>query len=360
MRTKKCLRTKMLSDIKERIISEDLKPGATLPTALELAATYNVSHITANRVMEILAKDGLIYRTKGSGSFVAKSDVSAKKYKIGIVIYIEEGDSISLNAAFGSFFKVAPDLLRAQGHQIEYIEFNDLSKTDSPETLLADYDAFIVSSSCIDPVTIVNLKKTKRPVVVMLQTEIMDCPFHQVLPFLSSGFKDVFELFKAKNHRKLTLIYSTANARFQSFINAAANAGWATDDIIMVPAQPVHGDLGRMSGYNAAKAIRDLKNGKAIFSTSDFLSLGVIDAFKERGLLAGEDFDLISFDDLESSGWCPFDEPFLTSISICRKKIAEHSVKLILDQLENPTEYSIIARFPTELAIRKSCNNNLV
>ncbi len=47
------------------------QPGDMIPTETELTERYAVSRITVRQVLDMLVKDGLIYRQRGRGSFVA-------------------------------------------------------------------------------------------------------------------------------------------------------------------------------------------------------------------------------------------------------------------------------------------------
>ena len=47
------------------------QPGDMIPTENELMERYQVSRITIRQVLDMLVKDGLIYRQRGRGSFVA-------------------------------------------------------------------------------------------------------------------------------------------------------------------------------------------------------------------------------------------------------------------------------------------------
>jgi len=51
------------------------KPGDMLPSELELTERYQVSRITVRQVLDMLAKEGLIYRQRGRGTFVAHPTV---------------------------------------------------------------------------------------------------------------------------------------------------------------------------------------------------------------------------------------------------------------------------------------------
>jgi len=78
--------------LKEKIYSNELKSGDPLPTEAELAEMFDVSRITSNRAFVELEREGLIYRIRGSGSFVADQkkennniEISGKKI-LGLVL----------------------------------------------------------------------------------------------------------------------------------------------------------------------------------------------------------------------------------------------------------------------------------
>lgn len=56
--------------VHERIV-KDWRPGDRLPTEAELIQSYGVSRITVRKVLDMLVKEGLIYRQAGRGTFVA-------------------------------------------------------------------------------------------------------------------------------------------------------------------------------------------------------------------------------------------------------------------------------------------------
>ncbi|MBA2176317.1 GntR family transcriptional regulator [Halobacillus locisalis] len=76
------------TQIKEQIISNDLKPGHHLPSMRQLAKDLNVSLITSKRAYEELEKNGFIYSVVGKGSFV--SDQNEEMIKEGKMKGIEE------------------------------------------------------------------------------------------------------------------------------------------------------------------------------------------------------------------------------------------------------------------------------
>lgn len=61
--------------IKNLIISGDLKPGELLPSMRLLAKELRISVITTKRAYEDLERDGFITTVVGKGSFVAESNI---------------------------------------------------------------------------------------------------------------------------------------------------------------------------------------------------------------------------------------------------------------------------------------------
>jgi DNA-binding GntR family transcriptional regulator len=57
--------------LREEIVNGRWKPGEMMPSETELIDTFEVSRITVRQALEKLVDDGLIYRRRGKGTFVA-------------------------------------------------------------------------------------------------------------------------------------------------------------------------------------------------------------------------------------------------------------------------------------------------
>ncbi|MDO4272431.1 MAG: GntR family transcriptional regulator [Eubacteriales bacterium] len=62
------------SQMKQMILTGDLKPGDALPSMRFLAKELRISVITTKRAYEDLERDGFIHTVVGKGSFVAESN----------------------------------------------------------------------------------------------------------------------------------------------------------------------------------------------------------------------------------------------------------------------------------------------
>ena len=71
------------NEIRSRILSGRLAPGARLPTERDLAVRYGVSLTTINKVMAGLEVAGLVERQRGTGTFV-RPDLARRA--VGIVL----------------------------------------------------------------------------------------------------------------------------------------------------------------------------------------------------------------------------------------------------------------------------------
>ncbi|MFD2058279.1 histidine utilization repressor [Mesorhizobium calcicola] len=76
------LHQRILSDIRERIMSGAWAPGHRIPFEHELSAQYNCSRMTVNKALSQLAKAGLIERRRRSGSFVRQPQSQAAVLEI--------------------------------------------------------------------------------------------------------------------------------------------------------------------------------------------------------------------------------------------------------------------------------------
>jgi len=61
--------------LRQQIAQGHLLPGTLLPSEADLCATFDVSRIVVRRALQELEYEGLIYRRRGKGSFVAEPKV---------------------------------------------------------------------------------------------------------------------------------------------------------------------------------------------------------------------------------------------------------------------------------------------
>jgi GntR family transcriptional regulator len=61
---------RVLTELRRRITSGELVANEQLPSRLELASAYGVSHMTVQRAIDQLKEEGFLYSVPGLGIFV--------------------------------------------------------------------------------------------------------------------------------------------------------------------------------------------------------------------------------------------------------------------------------------------------
>lgn len=74
--------TQLYEILADKISSGEWKPNDCLPTEKELCQRYALSRITVRDALNLLAKDGYIYRKQGKGTFVAVRPIEQKLTKL--------------------------------------------------------------------------------------------------------------------------------------------------------------------------------------------------------------------------------------------------------------------------------------
>ena len=69
--------------LRGNIMRGEWKPGDLIPAESELIEQYGVSRITVRQVLDMLVQEGLIYRQRGRGSFVAHPTVEQVLQRLG-------------------------------------------------------------------------------------------------------------------------------------------------------------------------------------------------------------------------------------------------------------------------------------
>jgi DNA-binding LacI/PurR family transcriptional regulator len=87
----------------------------------------------------------------------------------------------------------------------------------------------------------------------------------------------------------------------------------------------------------------------AIFTFSDELALGVLDAVRDLTLNVPDDLSVIGYDDIELASFAQ-----LTTIRQHLFQSGVQGVELLLDAIDNPDTPPTRLEFPTELVIRRT------
>ena len=115
--------TQLYEILVDKITSGEWMPHERIPAERELCQRYNISRITVREALDLLAKDGYIYRRQGKGTFVAVRPIEQKLTKLYTLREgIEAKGMISCNRIL-SFRRIAAagrvrEVLRPEGGEV--------------------------------------------------------------------------------------------------------------------------------------------------------------------------------------------------------------------------------------------------
>ncbi len=97
--------------IKDMIVSGELKEGELLPSIRALAADSKISVITVKRAYEDLEKEGMIYSVQGKGFYVDNPDLQYMKEKKTLGLEEKLADWVKEAKASGLSKEEAEDMI---------------------------------------------------------------------------------------------------------------------------------------------------------------------------------------------------------------------------------------------------------
>ena len=348
----------IVKSIIDYIDTNDLAPGTPLSTAKKLALKYNVSPVTINRAMCALVDKGYLYRVQGSGTFVAKRQTTEQSPLVGFFIWRHRNGDPLNQAAYNVFEDALLTELKDFGFTVDFI-----AKAPSNHPVFNEnvgkYDALIIPAGMVTDQTTLLLEKLDIPVITIRGEGMMDYPFHQVFQDYLPGFKKALAYILSKGHKKIYVASTnceTSRVRKAALCKCLPPSGLDMEELPIKASIP--DDFVMLIGREQGKHFMDNKLDGVIFALSDFLAFGIIDAMQEKGLKPGIDIKLISYDNLESRGACPYGEPVLTSITHPLLELASETAKLTKDALKNNISCKAITKIirvpANELVTRKS------
>ena len=360
----------IVRDIEKQILDNNLAQGVRLSTGRELAARYQVSLKTVERAMARLRHRGLISRVRGRGSFVLSSQPMLNKLR---VCFFSAAHSTYQHESAPQLTFAAFDYLRQQmhkqlfeaGYNLDYVIeslVRGRSHSRLMQTCLDKYDIVIVPAGVMDYAE-EYLRNCKSQLILILDDIVRYGPWHQIVYDYRPGFRQAIQLFRKLGCRKIIVVGcagDTSRHRVSIFREEALRLGYAPDDIA-----DYFGEQNAVSyfliGQNLAEYYLEHKLfDHGIFSTSDFLTLGMCNEFKRRNIVPGRDLQLISYDNFEGRLNRSDFNPDITSITHPQDEMLKALLSLLesLEKIPSGNDFYKTYFVPArELVLRGSTAN---
>ncbi|MGE5683013.1 MAG: LacI family DNA-binding transcriptional regulator [Bacillota bacterium] len=307
---------------------------------------YRIS--TETKKMVLKAAKELHYKP----NLLARGLRLKKTHTIGIVV-----PDIS-NPFFAFITHVIQTLLFQQGYSLIVCSTNEniITETEQVDLLKSKgVDGFIIMPVGTKYSHILELIKQNEP-VILLDRCFSDIHSNAVVIDNYGGAYKAIEHIIQCGHTKIAIIQGlpdtyTNNERLKGYLEALARYNIPVNEDYIVG-----NDFRKENGYIETKMLMKMENPPtAIFTTSDLITLGALQALFEENLRIPEDVSIAAFDDID---FAPYLVAPLTLVRQPKELIAETAVKLLIEDIKSKgrKEKKKIVLMP-ELVIRKSVRN---
>lgn len=316
------------------------RSGGRLPSSRELGKEFNVSYITANRSLNILAEEGLAARNKRGATFVSAAGNGVRKRRIAIL------DIEYILSIWNTIAERGRNMLVNELHRRNY-EAREISADEIQNNLYLETADCILVGFKLPPKQEEQLLEYKIPVIRFREEHIYETKFHQLTIDLSEGFRQVFKTVSPKKYKGVIIVSekSCMWPRRTEAERQALAAGFQPEQIEHVYANDQIFELNYPIWKQLAKNCRN----KFIFCCGDLLATGLISILLADGIRPGADYMLASYDNMEVSGYCPFGRPVIPSVGFSRTLQAEVLTDFISNLVENKRSAACrhIVKIPT-------------
>lgn len=338
-------------ELKSRI--QTMAAGARLPSVRVTMRQFGVSQVTVDRAMRRLAKEGIIEKRVGMGTFVAGG--AHRKNRIGlkhIAIAVPDVSSPVLD----NYLELLRMRIEQNGDLAKVIRYDYRDRV--PRTLpreSLDGLLFYPTASYMEGEEIVRLKKFGVPVVILDGT-YPNLAVDSVSANDTYGGSLAADHLLKLGHRRLGILVGeprtgTVDRRMEGFCLQAR---------LMGVEEPQIYDAGTRTGeWSIQKAYEEMKqriaagalNVTGLFVVSDVTALGCLKACHETNIQVPEQISVIGFDGLEEGS---FYHPSLTTIQVDRDKEARAALEILQRRWSGDSTPSIQKEICPKLITRDS------
>ena len=335
--------------LQEELLAERLPADAPVMSVRELARHFSVSPVTANRILNLLVENDVLYRVPQSGTFVKHDPpvIPVIAYA-GLVPDPTKDDPIK-TAAANQLLEHFTEL----GIEPRFIPYHTLQRRVLAERRLKDANGLLIDVSFIDRDTIGVLWDYPGRIVVTGNCYVFeDLACSQVIPDFTDPMLEFDRIYPFGGYDRIIIVraaHRNACATEKSIRNILAR--------LEVPERRIEtvsfDVIGTIQPY--LKAFRhfsqyDRPDNTLILSMSEYFSQGIREAFSGKAVMP----DILSIDNLEGYVKPTDGKPYFTSIDRQQALIDCKALDLLLRQLEEPDGELPIIRIPAKLILRSS------
>jgi GntR family transcriptional regulator, arabinose operon transcriptional repressor len=368
---------KIAEDFMEKIEKGELGPGDRMPTEAELGGVYGVSRITVTHAIRVLQNKNLVYRVKGSGTFISKRGTA------GSVI---EGTRPSKGVSFISV--IFPRGEHDGAHETLIGIESECAKGDFYVTIHNSKNKPVLEHKIIinllgqgcGGIIVYPCFSDHRNIDVYSELIIRDFPFVVIdrridllgVPFVAcdneTAMRELVAFLIAKGHTRIGFFcnsietMSSERERYKGYCEAHIAAGLSVKPGLLFR---VTRDIGGGTEFSEVREHNNRQFGEAalahflsvrekptcIVAVNDILAIALMKAALVQGLRVPADLSITGFDDLYVAAHV---EVPLTTIRQPFETIGSEAARLLLRRIKGEANPTAEIRIPGSIVLRES------
>lgn len=327
---------------------KNLKANEMVPSEHHLAEQFKVHRLTARQAITELVNDGLLYRVRGSGTFVAEKKSENISNTIACIFRNIRPKTENDNF-FLEIFEAFEDELSKNKKFMLYKCLNNMS-TDNEiletvsEMLAAKVGGLVLDERIPDSI-ISKLNNLKIPALIINRRSPI-ASISSVVPDNKYSIELALHQLYKLGHKKILFIYETASLNQLEMADELKQRQGNSDDIMIIPA--TEKDFSGKTYRDAAVKGLKLHQPTAIITGFDWIAKNAYEEIQKHGLKIPEDISLISIGGFDLATRL---SPPLTTVRINTEEMGRMAAKAVL----SPEKYQGDVVVPTILTERASC-----
>lgn len=334
-----------------QIENNELGKGGRIPSESEYSKLLDVSSITVRKALAELVNEGVIYRVRGKGSFVADRRNAADITSSGYVTFVMSGNEM-YNSSYMQIIKGVQTYLSQQNCKliIEFVE-NDFEQERAliQKLIEAENSGLLIYSSNPDAAKEYLEEIRKRSIPFVLLDRIPSgYPVDCITCNNYDGAYEAVQYLISQGHRNIGFAaydfhLNTEVERYNGYRQAMINASLTPDDNLAHFRREL----------NYAKLISQIEKGEmtALFCANDRRALEVIEQLTRKGVSIPDQVSIMGFDDFESA---KFAKVPLSTVKQDFAALGYEGAKLLLNRRTNPSDGYKKIMLSTHLVLRES------
>jgi LacI family transcriptional regulator len=346
--------------LRERIAGGELAPGKRLAGERQLAREFAVSPVTISKALAELAREGLIVRQPGGGTFVCDpSGTGVARQAPGHYTLFLDTTPISHPAAnhYMSLLMVGVQEVAAeQGCSIRFI--GSARSSGTKRSWMQENAGLLLCGPVADRrEEVVALAAAGTPMIVC-GTRWSDVQVPTVDSDNRDAARQVVEYLLRLGHTRLAVV-SPAPHRTNTIDRLEGCRTTLQDHAIAVRedyfVQAVTPEtLGETAWQRLERILLGAEAPTAVFATDYYLALDVLSKVRALGLHVPHDLSLVGFDDPVSAAHL---SPPLTTVRQPLPQMGRRAAERLLKIIAGTEDSPEVEVFPTRLVIRDSCRS---